>query len=270
MGRQCDTVRAIWVVVAGIVFGMRADILVAQVPPTSAPDRSVQAMSNAPLSTAQLLAMLKAPRNAAELLENLKVLTDEGLLMEPAFTDDAVLLKAFAGKSVQRGAWTDGPYFIWQDTVVKIEDTRLPNMSVSLRQVRHAPRESIPGDATVQNHPLYRMDLRLTVATLPGLDVCAVRDRFGQRSASIYRPFEVDGVATVSSAEGWVRYPLGAPYTKVPVIAGTPARATGFATFYVGFADPPREALQPGRNIYNSDAVEAIQIVLGEDLAGIP
>jgi hypothetical protein len=257
MGPKHVTMRPICVVAAAIMLGVRASVLFAQVPPLPTTDRSAQAMSSAPLSTAQLLAMLKAPRNAAELLENLNILSEAGLLMEPAFAKDAVLLKVFSGRAVHRQPWDGGT----QDLVIEIDDARFPKMAVTLRLSRHAP------DTVSETSALSRVDLRLTVASISGLDICAVRDRFGQGYASIFRPTQgIDGVSTVSSAEGQIRYLLGDHYTKTPNFIGAPARTTGFAAFYVGFPDPPREILQAtGTRIFNSDAVEAIQIVLGEN-----
>jgi hypothetical protein len=210
-----------------------------QSPRWVAPD-SVQDPLPEGASAEDISGLFDRPSNVAQLLHNLKVAVDRRLLVQPAFDNDAVLMKVFAGSAIERPP--SNPVLLDHELSITIDDPHFPEMTVSLSLPKSAGR-----DARV----------RMNVVAVPSFDLCAVRDVFGL-SAKVIRDSGVSdhGISYDRHDKGNVYY-----YSAPPWLANEASHARPTDT-QVSFAIKLENANQdfPATWIQNRGEVDSVLI----------
>jgi hypothetical protein len=210
-----------------------------QSPRWAAPDSGHDQLSGS-TSAGDISALFDRPSNVAQLLYNLKVAIDRRLLVQPAFDNDVVLMKVFAGSAIER--LPPNPVLLDHALSIKIDDPHFPGMTVSLSLPESAGR-----DARV----------RMNVAAVPGFDLCAVRDVFGL-NAQVIRDSGISahGIVYDRHDKGSVHYNSAPPW-----FANQPSHARPSDT-QLSFAIKLENTQQdfPATWIQNRDAVDSVLI----------
>lgn len=150
---------------------------------------------------AQILSMFDRPADVPGLLVNLKLAADERLLWEPAFYEDATLLKFFDGVAVERKRIERKNSAVEDIAIVSIADPRFPRMTVQV--VRG--REPLVGTS---KGPRKRfVQVSMDVIAVPEFAVCTVRDIFGpERLSWLDTGTATDGAHYVPQIKGRLSY----------------------------------------------------------------
>jgi hypothetical protein len=153
---------------------------------------------------AQILSMFDRPADVPGLLTNLKLAADERLLWEPAFYEDATLLKFFDGVSVERKHLKKLTVWPWSGVdiiIVSISDPRFPRMTVQVER----GREPLVGTS---KGPRKRfVQVSIDVIAVPEFTVCTVRDIFGPETFPwLDDGFATDGATYVPQIKGRLGY----------------------------------------------------------------
>jgi hypothetical protein len=140
------------------------------------------------LSASQLEAMFSRPASGADLLRNLKLAFDQDWLLQPAFYDDAILLKFFDG---QRVVWKKPDSEVTKDATrdpveVTITAKAFEGMTVSLlRSCSRVKGYDLP-EGHVPPHLRPAGLVELQVASIADVTLSAVRNVFGREMKSYF------------------------------------------------------------------------------------
>jgi hypothetical protein len=189
---------------------------------------------NEAYSTEQMSTLFERPGDVVQLLHNLKIAVDRDLLLQPAFDDDALLMKVFAGSAIERTASKGSVN--GHDVSIRIDDPHFPRMTVALSLERGADPRAL---------------VEMNVAAVPAFDVCAVRDVLGQSAAVV--------VDTATREKGIVRYSSG--HQLVTDVASRPRQIDREVAFTVKM-DSVNGRLWPVQDhrIRNRDEIQSVRI----------
>lgn len=226
-------------------------------------DMKSSALSSGPENTTdEIEAALAYPRDVVGLLDNLKIAVDRGFPLQASFGSDAVLKKAFAGSSIKHRTFQGG-----SETLIEVEDPHFPRMTVTLRQ---GSEEKATSSGGVQRSRRFAL-LEIAAAEVPGFDVCAVRDVFGQRATmSIDRGVDPHGVSYVADRKGDLVYSYGREGDSEGVMESPVAHVTRYEEREVDFIikrtpfNPLLLMPHPQPAIRNRDEVEAVKVFIRE------
>ncbi len=160
------------------------------------------------LSAEQIASMFKNPADASELLNNLKLVVDQDLLVQPAFFDDAVLLKLFGASEI---AWenplTRAPgdpieYGPWRIANIKSMHGGLSTATARVTVARRCVtwREPFPPFAYWPPITSNRGTMVVNVSSVDDIYVGAVKKVFGANpyESTYFSETEFDGAVTRS------------------------------------------------------------------------
>lgn len=154
----------------------------------------------------EMATMFGRPTNVVELLRNLKAAMDRDLILQPSFNDDTLLRKFFAGSSVRREPVSNISPYVAEDVFITIDDPHFPKMTVRLRQGHHVQSAHDSGAGRIPEHSVRTAFIEMNVASVPGFNVSAVRDVFGQGTAGIDSGEGTDGFRYTPTRKGGVFY----------------------------------------------------------------
>jgi hypothetical protein len=210
----------------------------------------------------KIAAMFKRPTNARELLQNLKIVVDRDLLLQPAFGENALLMKIFAGSAVKDEAPSKYDQTAARRVSVTIDDAHFPEMTVSL----HFGLANDGAQTGITPQRARRFGwIEMSVASVPGFDVREVRDVFGQNAVTaIDHGNATDGAHYVPTIKGKVDYPY---YGDKTATSGPPYSQKyqwKDVLFKIKLDSSPPEPLAPGqrRQIFDRDEVQDIRIAV--------
>jgi hypothetical protein len=208
---------------------------------------------------AQILSLFDRPADASGLLVNLKVAVDERLLWEPAFYEDATLLKFFDGVAVERKHIEEKNSAVEDVAVVLIADRRLPRMTVQVVRGRDPFVDRSRGPRDYRTYFRRYVRVTLDVIDVPEFTVCTVRDIFGPETfASLDTGTATDGAHYSPQIKGRLGY-------NYP---GEPVDPTGLyvrqVTFDVRLEPENTEygwpSLRRQNSIHNRDQVQSVAL----------
>jgi hypothetical protein len=205
--------------------------------------------SNERYSSEQMDRLFERPSDVAQLLHNLKIAVDRDLLLQPAFDDDALLMKVFAGSAIERT--TSKGSVDGRDVSIRIDDPHFPRMTVALSLGRGADPRAL---------------VEINVAAIPTFDICAVRDVFGLGAEVIvdsHVGMRAVGNVDTPREKGIVRYSSG--HQLVTDAASRPRQVNREVAFTVKM-DSANGRLWPVQDhrIRNRDEVQSVRIWIAE------
>jgi hypothetical protein len=155
----------------------------------------------------QILSMFDRPADVPGLLANLKLAADERLLWEPAFYEDATLLKFFDGVAVERKRIERKNSAVEDIAIVSIADPRFPGMTVQVVRGRDPFVDTSKVPRVYRIYFKRYVDVSVHVIAVPEFTVCAVRDIFGPETFSrLDDGFATDGATYVPQVKGSLGY----------------------------------------------------------------
>ncbi len=214
-------------------------------------------------TTAQIAAMFKRPTNVTRLLRNLKIVVDRDLLLQPGLSDDAVLMKLFAGAGVKHVKVPDTKLLEARDSSVSIDDRQFPGMTVSLRQGKNR----VPEGLGVKEHETRFGWIEINGASIPNFTVAKVHDVFGDRSSdTIDYGFGTDGATYVPTQKGTIVYSFYRDPTATPRPPYSRLYGNRELTFNIKLDAPTENGLRSPehRTIHSTDEIESLRILVKE------
>lgn len=158
-------------------------------------------------SVPDLLQQIQEPQNLQDLLKNLKQAWEQDLLLQPAFFDDAVLQKFFAGSAV---TWRESAAFYThhdKPVTAQLESKLLPGMTVSVES-RCWRMDGASGSGQLDSSAHLLGSVLISGRSFPGeLTLRAIRDLLGPETHQQMDAATVEfGIVHGAEGKGWVDY----------------------------------------------------------------
>jgi hypothetical protein len=189
---------------------------------------SAEAERHSPYSPSDIAGMVDRPESVRQLLQNLKLAIDRDLLVQPAFMDEAVLLKFFNAATATWEKPNVGDAQSTQVAILHFSSSEFSAMSASVRfSHAHTPNYEA-AEGHVPEHVYHSGDISINVESVPTFTVAAVVDVFGLPIDAAPDTGEAtDGHSVVPTSKGWMGY----DYSKN--VLPTAALLKSVATFTV-------------------------------------
>lgn len=204
-------------------------------------------------AVADLLQQIQEPQNLQDLLKNLKQAWERDLLLQPAFFDDAVLQKFFAGSAV---TWKESAAFYThhdKPVTAQLESKLLPGMTVSVES-RCWRMDGVSGSGQLDPSSAYLLgSVRISGGPFPEVTLQAIRDLLGPETHQQMDAATVEfGIVHGAEGKGWV------DYTDSSKEGSQPGFLVGLR-FYVPF-QPNRGNREALTKIVAEDTVNAVEL----------